>query len=94
MKTILAQIRTEDYYYCKEEAEESVPTFIEEAIADSVVLDELTNGEVLMKMFPGAKITEETYVVFMDIEECNHPFDKAWWNSKWGGLNNDCSTID
>lgn len=47
-------------------------------------LDGLTNGEVIMKMFPDAKITEETYVVFVNIEECNHPFDKAWWNQKWG----------
>lgn len=49
-----------------------------------IVLDGLTNGEVIQKMFPDAKITEETYVVFMNIEECNHPFDKAWWNAKWG----------
>lgn len=47
-------------------------------------LDGLTNGEVIQKMFPNAKITEETYVVFANIEECNHPFDKAWWNRKWG----------
>ena len=47
-------------------------------------LDGLTNGEVIQKMFPEAKITEESYVVYAHIEECDHPFDKAWWNRKWG----------
>lgn len=57
---------------------------IDMAIKHGIVLDGLTNGEVIQKMFPNAKITEETYVVFANIEECNHPFDKAWWNRKWG----------
>lgn len=54
------------------------------AIDSGIVFDGLTNGEIIQKMFPYAKITEESYVVFVNIEECNHPFDKAWWNRKWG----------
>lgn len=53
------------------------------ALESGIVLDGLTNGEVIMEMFPDAKITQESYVVFAHIEECNHPFDKAWWNRKW-----------
>ena len=97
MKTILAQIRAEDYYYCKEEAEESVPTFIEEAIADSIVLGELTNGEVIQKMFPQMTVVEElTYAIVVKFYKDGFclQFDLAWWNRTWGGVNSDCSTID
>lgn len=65
-------------------SEKSEVLYSEMIILNGTPLADLTNGEVMMKMFPKAKITEETYVVFMNIEECNHPFDKAWWNRKWG----------
>lgn len=77
IKTYLVPI-TDEVITAMEKGE--TPSFLHCATC----LDGLTNGEVMQMLFTNAKITEETYVVFMNIEDCNHPFDKVWWNRKWG----------
>lgn len=88
--TLITQVRTEDYCYCKEEYEESVPTFIEEAIAEGVVLNHLTNGEVIMKMFPNNRVDIVMgKVYFFTHDDEDEDFDEFavfnfdWWNSRW-----------
>lgn len=86
MKRIV-DVPEEDYMYCLREEEEELATELESAIANSVALNGLTNGEVLMKMFPDATITQKNkYVVFLEIDRYGEPklFDATWWNAKWG----------
>jgi len=87
--TLITQVRTEDYCYCKEEYEESVPTFIEEAIAEGVVLDHLTNGEVIKRTLPEGG---HTFAQKVDGQPVIDVYvggvlimrvDYNWWNAKW-----------
>ena len=68
-----------------------------EALINSIRLDNLTNGEVLMKMFPYAKVTHtedwtpnnskelfKREFVMVDFGEYGVGFNSLWWNSKWG----------
>ena len=59
------------------------------AIQNGTSLDGLTNGEVLMKMFPNAKVEgtfklTETRIMIRLKDEDTHDFDLEWWNRKWG----------
>lgn len=90
-KKLLIEIGNNEYYRCVEEAEESVPTDLEEAVANGIVLDGLTNGEVIQKMFPKAEIVKKTkydYVYwYVTIgHECGSSWEinDDWWNRKWG----------
>ena len=56
------------------------------AIDKGIVLDGLTNGEVIQKMFPCYNV--EVYpnvgyvLVFCEDFSITYPFD--WWNRRWG----------
>lgn len=87
--TLITQIRTEDYCYCKEEYEESVPTFVEEAIAEGVVLGHLTNGEVIKRILPEG---DHTFVLKEDNQAVVNVYvggvlimrvDANWWDANW-----------
>lgn len=47
-------------------------------------LDGLTNGEVMQKMFPKAKVTIDGTTVCLKFEYYHEIwFDLDWWNGKW-----------
>lgn len=55
-------------------------------IENGIVLDGLTNGEVLMKMFPQMKVTHTSNHVGLidtDLDEFTD-FRLEWWKRKWG----------
>ena len=58
-------------------------------IKNGIVLDGLTNGEMMQKMLPYAKVEVEENWVFVDLPceryelfRLNFPID--WWNRNWG----------
>ena len=64
---------------------------IDMAIKHGIILDNLTNGEVIQKMFPDAEIVKKTkydYVYwYVTIgHECGSSWEinDDWWNRKWG----------
>lgn len=62
---------------------------VRNALKHGIVLDGLTNGEVMQKMFPQIEVRDSEV---SDLHICvsfnpNEPwewFDKDWWNRKWG----------
>ena len=66
----------------KAEAELLVVT---EAVKNGAPLSGLTNGEVLMKMFPYAEIEIHGDTVYVVLRQYHRQcFDLDWWNTKWG----------
>lgn len=64
----------------KEMEEGRVPSFLHCATC----LDGLTNGEVIRKMFPNAKVTIDGTTVCLKFEYYHEIwFDLDWWNAKW-----------
>lgn len=59
-----------------------VPSFLHCATC----LDGLTNGEVMMKMFPKLRVTimKDCVQVMGENYEFNITFSLDWWNAKWG----------
>ena len=64
-----------------------------EAVKDGIVLDGLTNGEVIQKMFPEALVTRHYIgcdsiatisLHFKSITGYEMAFSESWWNRKWG----------
>ena len=55
-------------------------------IAEGTPLDDLTNGEVMMKMFPNHTIfLTGNFVLIVDKNDKTvGSFDLDWWNRKWG----------
>lgn len=55
-------------------------------IKNGIVLDGLTNGEVLMQMFPQMKVTyTSNHVGLVDTDlDGFTDFRLDWWNAKWG----------
>ena len=86
MKRIV-DVPEEDYMYCLREEEEELATELESAIANSVALNGLTNGEVIQKMFLDLKpkVGAKNLEVYLDSDtECVGVYDFDWWNRKWG----------
>jgi len=50
-------------------------------IANGTPLTDLTNGEVVMKLFPNEFVCKEYNNVFCGL----NTFCKDWWNAKWEG---------
>ena len=85
MKRIV-DVSEEDYMYCLREEEEELATELESAIANSVALNGLTNGEMIKKMFPhyDIEIDEHKGYVRVFYEDFYTTYPLAWWNRKWG----------
>lgn len=90
---MLTDIDKSDYLYCLEEDNNEVSTSLEAAIANGVQLEDLTNGEVIMKLFPNGKTTvlydiNNNQVVIVDMGTTTMlgeiVISKEWWDAKWG----------
>lgn len=90
---MLTDIDKSDYLYCLEEDNNEVSTALEAAIANGVQLEGLTNGEVIMKLFPNGKTTvlydiNNNQVVIVDMGTTKMlgeiVISKEWWDAKWG----------
>lgn len=56
-----------------------------EGLKNGIVLDGLTNGEVIRKMFSNAKVAIDGTTVCLKFEYYHEIwFDLDWWNAKWG----------
>lgn len=87
-KKLLIEISNNEYYRCVEEAEESVPTDLEEAIANGIDVNELTNGQAFMTMFPDAEVELTKYHACVRVDKTSIiTFDLKWWNAKRAGGN-------
>ena len=76
MAKVLIDIPEEDYKRC---------TIMASDIRNGIVLDGLTNGEIIQKMFPNAKVTIDGTTVCLKFEYYHEIwFDLDWWNGKWG----------
>lgn len=55
-------------------------------VRNGIVLDGLTNGEVIKKMFPhyDIEIDEHKGYVRVFYEDFYTTYPLAWWNRKWG----------
>lgn len=73
-----------------EGVEELLPRIIEDLIRSAylgIALDNLTNGEVMQKMFPNTRCKTDDWknLVWFRITKYNAVLiDKKWWNRKWG----------
>lgn len=62
------------------------PNYIDNAIKNGIVLDNLTNGEVIKKMFPHCDIEIDEHKGYVRVfyENFYTTYPLAWWNRKWG----------
>ncbi len=92
---MLTDIDKSDYLYCVEEDSNEMSTPLEAAIANGVQLEGLTNGEVIMKLFPNGKVREDIYYNLdglpMMVVDCGTTklvgeivVFKDFWDAKWG----------
>lgn len=77
MKTYLVPV-SEEVIKAMEKGE--APSFLHCATC----LDGLTNGEVIQKMFPGAKFCCTERLQTAGLPRRDADFDLDFWNAKWG----------
>ena len=81
---LLIDVPDKEYNRIKSKSEVN---YSEMWIAEGTPLTDLTNGEVLMKMFPKARCNTDDWknLVWFGITENNSVLiNKSWWNAKWG----------
>lgn len=93
MPKVLIDIDESDYRESKSAVEIGFCTDLQEAVVNGIVLDGLTNGEVIQKMFPEALVTRHYIgcdsiatisLHFKSITGYEMAFSESWWNRKWG----------
>lgn len=60
--------------------------YYQKLILDGTPLTDLTNGEVLIKMFPKVRVLKwrDSVTVLGENNEFNNSYPLDWWNAKWG----------
>ena len=92
---MLTDIDKSDYLYCLEEDNNELSTALEAAIANGIQLEGLTNGEIIMKLFPNGNVRKDIYYNLdglpMVVVDCGTTtllgeitVFKDFWDAKWG----------
>ena len=84
MPKVLIDIDESDYRESKSAVEIGFCTDLQEAVVNGIVLDGLTNGEKIQKIFPGAKFYCTERLQTAGLPRRDADFDLDFWNRKWG----------